>query len=163
MARNIAERFRFVKPSALYLRPMRSLTTYDDPATGSAVEVMTNAVPQGRLAYNDDTDVIRRRVGRAYTGGRRTLEEQRKLGGNPDPRICSVSSLHAFHSTPDADAYAALQERCRSGDLLCGECKATASDKLVEYFNEHLRLREELPESVRGRASTLAGMLNCTD
>ena len=163
MARNIAERFGFVKPSALYLRPMRNLTTYDDPATGSAVEVMTNAVPQGRLAYNDDTDVIRRRVGRAYTGGRRTLEEQRKLGGNPDPRICSVSSLHAFHSTPDADAYAALQERCRSGDLLCGECKATASDKLVEYFNEHLRLREELPESVRGRASTLAGMLNCTD
>ena len=159
MARNVAEGFGFVKPSALYLRMMRNLTTYDDPATGSAVEVMTNAVPQGRIAYDDAVDDIRRRIGRAYTGGRRTLEEQRKLGGNPDPRVCSVSSLHAFHCTPDGDAYAALRERCRSGDLLCGECKASAVDKLLEYFEQRHEARSRLPESVSERARTLAGIV----
>ncbi|MCY3691799.1 MAG: hypothetical protein OXH30_07345 [Chloroflexi bacterium] len=159
MARNVAEGFGFVKPSALYLRMMRNLTTYDDPATGSAVEVMTNAVPQGRIAYDDAVDDIRRRIGRAYTGGRRTLEEQRKLGGNPDPRVCSVSSLHAFHCTPDGDAYAALRERCRSGDLLCGECKASAVDKLLEYFEQRHEARSRLTESVSERARTLAGIV----
>ena len=158
MARNIAEKFGFIKPSALYLRPMRSLTTYDDPATGSAVEVMTNAVPQGRIAYNDTPEDVRRKIGRAYTGGRRTLEEQRELGGNPDPRVCSVSSLHAFHATPESDAYAALQERCRSGALLCGDCKAAAADKLLEYFRGHRRLRQELPDSAALRANSLAGI-----
>ena len=158
MARNIADKFGFVKPSALYLRMMRNLTTYDDPATGSAVEVMTNAVPQGRITYDDNDDDIRRRVSRAYTGGRRTQEEQRQLGGNPDPRVCSVSSLHAFHCAQDAEEYTALQRRCRSGELLCGECKAAAVDKLLEYFREHRRRREELPESASLRANSLAGI-----
>lgn len=158
MARNIADRFGFVKPSALYLRPMRSLTTYDDPATGSAVEVMTNAVPQGRISYEDSSEDIRRKIGRAYTGGRRTLEEQRKLGGNPDPRVCSVSSLHAFHCTPDAGAYVAMQQRCRSGELLCGECKATATDKLLEYLAEHRRAHDGLPQLAIECALALAGL-----
>ena len=157
MARNIADRFGFMKPSALYLRPMRSLTTYDDPATGSAVEVMTNAVPQGRIAYDDTEEEIRRKIGRAYTGGRRTLEEQRKLGGNPDPRVCSVSSLHAFHCTSDSVAYAAIQERCRSGYLLCGECKATAVDKLLEYLRRHGESRDNLSETAQERARILSG------
>ena len=158
MARNISEKFGFIKPSALYLRPMRSLTTYDDPSTGSAVEVMTNAVPQGRIAYTDDMENVRRRVSRAYTGGRRTLAEQQKLGGNPDPRVCSVSSLHAFHATVEPEAYAALQDRCRSGALLCGECKAMATENLVEHLERRRRLRDGLPETTIRRARILAGM-----
>lgn len=156
MARNIAEKFGFIKPSALYLRPMRNLTTYDNPSTGSAVEVMTNAVPQGRIAYNDTAEDVRRRVARAYTGGRRTLEEQRKLGGNPDPRVCSVSSLHAFHTTLEPQAYAALQERCRSGNLLCGECKAAATHDLLEHLERCRETRDALPEAVVRRARGMA-------
>ncbi len=137
MARNVAERFGFVKPSALYLRPVRNLTTYSDPQTGGSVEVMTNRVPPGRIAYDDADDDVRRRIGRAYTGGRGTLEEQREKGGNPDPRVCSVSSLHAFFATPDPEEYAQLQSCCRSGELLCGECKTSAADRLLEYLQGH--------------------------
>ena len=146
MARNVAERFGFLKPSALYLRPLRNLTTYEDPRTGGAVEVMTNRVPPGRITYDDDPADIRRRIGRAYTGGRGTLEEQREKGGNPDPRVCSVSSLHAFYATPDPQEYAELQSRCRTGKLLCGECKVAAADGLLEYLREHRLRREGLSE-----------------
>ena len=158
MARNVAERFGFVKPSALYLRMMRSLATYRDPRTGSAVEVMTNAVPPGRITYDDNPDDLRRRIGRAYTGGRRTLAEQRELGGNPDPRVCAVASLHAFYATSDAEEYAALQAQCRSGSLLCGECKASAADALVEYLARHRQSRAKLPVPAVRRAQTLAGL-----
>ena len=157
MARNVAEGFGFVKPSALYLRMVRSLTTYEDPGTGSAVEVMTNAVPQGRVAYDDGPEEIRRRIGRAYTGGRRTLAEQRAQGGNPDPRVCAVASLHAFYATPDADGYANLQRRCRSGGLLCGDCKAMATDGLLEYLAGHRQARGNLPDDVIRRGQALAG------
>ena len=153
MARNVAERFGFLKPSALYLRPLRNLTTYEDPQTGGAVEVMTNRVPPGRITYGDDPDDIRRRVGRAYTGGRGTLEEQREKGGNPDPRVCSVSSLHAFYATPEPQAYAELQSRCRAGELLCGECKTSAADRLIEYLREHRRSRAWLSKEIVRRAT----------
>ena len=158
MARNVAEKFGFVKPSALYVRMLRSLTTYRDPDTGSAVETMTNRVPPGRIAYDDDADAVRRRIGRAYTGGRRTQAEQRQQGGNPDPRICAVSALHAFYVTPDPDDYAALQQRCRAGNLLCGECKATAAAGMVEYLAEQRQRRDDLPASARHHANRLAGL-----
>ena len=147
MARNVAERFGFLKPSALYLRPVRNLTTYEDPRTGGAVEVMTNRVPSGRITYDDDPADIRRRIGRAYTGGRGTLEEQRQKGGNPDPRVCSVSSLHAFYATPEPQEYAELQSRCRAGELLCGECKSLAADSLLEYLQRHRGRRDALPSA----------------
>ena len=158
MARNIADKFGFTKPSALYLRPMRSLTTYDDPGTGSAVEVMTNAVPQGRIAYSDHPDDVRRRIGRAYTGGRQTLAEQREKGGNPDPRVCSVSSLHAFHATLAPADYTALQKRCRSGELLCGQCKASATDNLLEHLKLRRQAQDALPATTQRRARALAGL-----
>ncbi len=163
MARNIAEKFGFIKPSALYLRPMRGLTTYDDPSTGSAVDVMTNAVPQGRIAYNDTTEDVRRRILRAYTGGRQTLTEQRELGGNPDPRVCSVSSLHAFHATLEPGAYTELQERCRSGKLTCGECKAAATDNILEHLKLRQQARESLPDAAIRRARALAGTIGEED
>ena len=160
MARNVAERFGFLKPSALYLRPLRNLTTYEDPRTGGAVEVMTNRVPPGRVTYNDDPADIRRRIGRAYTGGRGTLEEQREKGGNPDPRVCSVSSLHAFYATPDPQAYAELQSQCRAGELLCGECKSLAADSLLEYLQKHRGRRDALPSNVITRGRDSAGVLD---
>lgn len=157
MARNVAERFGFLKPSALYLRPLRNLTTYEDPRTGDAVEVMTNRVPPGRITYEDDPAEIWRRISRAYTGGRGTLEEQREKGGNPDPRVCSVSSLHAFYATPDPQEYTELQSRCRAGELLCGECKASAADRLLEYFDRHRGGRDGLLEEIEARAGIDAG------
>ena len=157
MARNVAERFGFLKPSALYLRPLRNLTIYEDPRTGGAVEVMTNRVPPGRITYDDDPADIRRRIGRAYTGGRGTLEEQREKGGNPDPRVCSVSSLHAFYAAPEPQVYAELQAQCRAGELLCGECKSLAADRLLEYLDRHRAAHEELSAEVNARAGFLAG------
>ena len=171
MARNVAEGFGFVKPSALYLRMLRSLTTYRDPATGLPVEIMSNAVPQGRIViggdggyirdgYDDgDGDAgIRRRIARAYTGGRATRAEQQRRGGNPDPRICAVSGLHAFFATPEPAEYARLQARCRAGDLLCGECKAAASDGVLEYLRRQRQARDSLPAATLGRANALAGL-----
>ena len=158
MARNVAEEFGFIKPSALYLRMVRSLTSYHDPRTGSAVEVMTNRVPPGSITYRDDTDEVRRRIGRAYTGGRQTLEEQRRLGGNPDPRVCGVASLHAFHATTGASDFAELQRQCRAGELLCGQCKASATDRLIKYLQEHRLAGQDLPPETLQRARDLAGL-----
>ena len=158
MARNVAEEFGFVKPSALYLRMVRSLTTYEDPRTGAAVEIMTNSVPQGRIAHVDGADDVRRRIARAYSGGRQTLAEQRELGGNPDPRVCGVASLHAFHATPDPDDFSELQRRCRAGELVCGECKGSATERLLEYLADHRSQRQDIPPDVVRRAESLAGL-----
>ena len=152
MARNIAEKFGFQKPSALYLRMAKSLATYEEPATAAAVDVMTAAVPQGAIFYEDDADTIRRKIRHAYTGGRKTQEEQRRLGGNPDSRVCSVSSLLAFHGVTDPEEYRQIQTSCRAGTLLCGECKANATERIVEYITEQTERRQSQHSQVVGRA-----------
>ena len=150
LARNLAESCGFYRPAGLYVRAAKSLTTYVDPRTAAAVDVMHGGRPQGALFYRDDPAVIRRKVMTAVTGGRATVVEHRRLGGNPDPRVCSVSSLMALQAVPAPDEYAAIQQACRSGQLLCRDCKARTADRLVEQFAAHRDRRAALaPETTR--------------
>ncbi len=165
LARNLAESCGFYRPAGLYVRAAKSLTTYVDPRTAAAVDVMHGGLPQGALFYRDDPAVIRRKVMTAVTGGRATVAEHRRLGGNPDPRVCSVSSLMALQAVPAPDEYAAIQQACRSGQLLCKDCKARTADRLVEQLAAHRTRRavlgpettQRIDEIVNGNAAPAAG------
>jgi tryptophanyl-tRNA synthetase len=41
-----------------------------------------------------------------------------------------------------------LYDRCRRGEILCGECKKTLADAIVPFIEEHQRKREEAKERV---------------
>jgi len=36
-----------------------------------------------------------------------------------------------------------MAEKCRKGEILCGECKKLLSERLVYFLEEHQRRREE--------------------
>lgn len=136
VARGIATELGFIKPSALYVRMVRSLVRYEAPDTGVVVSTMTGRIPRGAIFYSDDAAEVRKKIRVAVTGGRATRAEQEREGGNPDPRICSVSSLWAFHGAPEADEYEAIKRRCTAGELLCGECKSLAAEAIVGYLDQ---------------------------
>ncbi len=58
---------------------------------------------------------------KAFTGGRDTVEEQRKLGGRPE--VCNVYAYYYFLFEEDDQALVDRELGCKKGEILCGECK----------------------------------------
>jgi len=82
----------------------------------------------------------------AFTGGRTSAEEQRRLGANPD--ICSVFKYYTFLFIEDDSELAEIERECRSGEILCGECKQRLAPMVMEFLEKHQAAREEMRDRV---------------
>jgi len=101
------------------------------------------------LTLNDDPDIAKKKIANALTGGRETIELHRKLGGEPEK--CVVYELGMFHFIED-DAYVKrIYDECRSGERICGECKAEHAEIVAAYLRDHQRRKRSLID----KASTL--------
>ncbi|MDD5012367.1 MAG: tryptophan--tRNA ligase [Candidatus Nanoarchaeia archaeon] len=76
----------------------------------------------------------------AFSGGRDTLEEHRKKGGNPDVDV-SFQYLKFFFE-PDDEKLKRIEEDYRSGKLLTGELKMILILKINEFLKGHQKKRE---------------------
>ena len=83
----------------------------------------------------------------AFTGGRDTVEEQRRLGGRPD--ICRNYDLGKFFFITNEKDLQNLREECMSGQILCGECKLQMYERVIEFKNEHNSKKEKMFDLAR--------------
>ena len=97
---------------------------------------MSSSVPESSFGFYEADKSIKKKVMAALTGGRMTLEEQRRLGGEPDQ--CSVYLLNLFHMLEDDVELSDLRRRCESGELTCGQCKKETLER-VQMFLKELR------------------------
>ncbi|MFA5246917.1 MAG: tryptophan--tRNA ligase [Candidatus Micrarchaeia archaeon] len=132
VTRDVAEKIGFPKPAAIH-------STFFPSLAGSGK--MSASDPMSAIYTTDDEATIRKKVGRAFTGGRATVAEQRKLGGNPD--ICSVCQYLKFFFEPDDKKLAERLRAYKAGEILDGENKAYLADKIVDFLKEHQRRREQ--------------------
>ncbi|MEZ0345030.1 MAG: tryptophan--tRNA ligase [Infirmifilum sp.] len=98
---------------------------------------MSASDPDTAILLNDSPELVKRKIMNAYTGGKATVEEQRQLGGNPE--VCTVFHWYTLLFEEDDKK---LEERywaCKTGKLLCGECKA----ELVKRINNFLALHNK--------------------
>ena len=98
---------------------------------------MSASEPETAIMLSDTPQEVRRKIMNAFTGGRATAEEQRRLGGVPE--ICPV--FH-WYSVLFEDDDKRLEERywaCKKGELLCGECKAELARRVVAFLEDHKR------------------------
>jgi len=133
VTRDVAERLGYPKPAGLYSKLM--------PGLFGLKSKMSTSQPETAVFATDTEQAIRKKIANAFTGGRATVEEQRKLGANP--YICSVYAYYQFLFAPE-DAYLAEVERtCKSGERLCGDCKAELADHVVTFLRGHQERREK--------------------
>jgi tryptophanyl-tRNA synthetase len=133
LASRYDDRFRFVPPSAIYHRLELALT---------GGYKMSKRAPESGFTLDDSATEASRRVKTAFTGGRDTVEEQRRLGGRPE--ICPVYDLYRFHFARD-DAHVDLVHlECTKGIRLCGECKQEAMGLVRSFLEEHHKKRDSL-------------------
>ncbi|MDG6242949.1 MAG: tryptophan--tRNA ligase [Methanolobus sp.] len=122
--------YAFVPPSSTYHRFM----------SGLQGGKMSSSVPDSYISLTEDPKGAAKKVKRAKTGGRMTLEEQKKLGGEPEK--CSVYEMFLFHLVEDDGELAQIYTECRQGSRVCGNCKALAAQRTEKFLKEHQELRE---------------------
>lgn len=97
--------------------------------------------------YTTDSDRdVKKKIMNAFTGGRATVEEQRRLGANPD--ICPIFHHYEFLFEQSDEKLERIRQDCRSGALLCGECKQMLLSKVMPFMEMHRERRERAREIV---------------
>ncbi|MFW6041339.1 MAG: tryptophan--tRNA ligase [Thermoplasmatota archaeon] len=136
LTRDIAETLGYYKPALLHNKLAPSLD-----GTGK----MSASKPSTTIFTTDNEEEVKNKVNEAITGGRISAKEQRKKGGNPE--ICAVQNYRYYVFQEDDDIVNDIAKRCKSGDILCGECKQI----LIKTINEFLRKHQEKREGAKNK------------
>ncbi|MCZ7393181.1 MAG: tryptophan--tRNA ligase [Candidatus Methanoperedens sp.] len=119
---------------------MSPASTYHKFMTGLQGGKMSSSVPESYIALTDLPEDGEKKVLRAKTGGRVTLEEQKKLGGEPD--VCTVHELLLYHLIEDDNELLEVYKDCVGGTRVCGKCKKYVAELMREFLKEHQEKRK---------------------
>ena len=75
-----------------------------------------------------------------------TLEEQRRLGGEPEK--CTLYLLNMFHMITDDAKLAELYRKSRSGEITCGQCKKETADRVVAFLADFKEKMDVAAETI---------------
>jgi len=93
------------------------------------------------IALTDSSEDAAKKIKKyAFSGGRDTIDEHRKHGGNPDIDV-SYQWLRVFEE--DDVLLKKIYDDYKSGSLLSGELKNLLISKLTPFLTEHQKKREE--------------------
>ena len=126
--------FGFIPPASIYHRFMTGLT-------GGK---MSSSRPESHISLTEEPKEAARKIMKAITGGRQSLAEQKKLGGEPDK--CSIYEFLVFHLSDDDKELLELDAECRSGRRMCGTCKKDVAERIRMFLAEHQKAREAARE-----------------
>ncbi|MEW6328759.1 MAG: tryptophan--tRNA ligase [Candidatus Micrarchaeota archaeon] len=137
LARDIAQKFiseyKFIIPGATYHKFFRSLNGEFKMSKRDQMNILT---------LGDDPKLAEKKVMNALTGGRATVEEQKRLGAEWNK--CVIAELCAFHFEEDDRELNERMQGCLCGTLMCGECKRQIAAKVVAYLKQHQEKRKRM-------------------
>jgi len=116
-------------------------STYHRFAVGMTGGKMSSSMPETTIFLNEDLKKMEKKFKRSFSGGQSTIEEHRRLGGNPDIDV-AFQYLRFFFEEDDA----ALEEIRRgyvAGDILSGELKMMTIEKAAAWLTELGEMREQ--------------------
>lgn len=126
--------FDFEKPAALHARFIPSL--YGDAK-------MSSSNSSSNVIYlSDSPEEVKKKINKyAFSGGRDTIEEHRKYGGNPDADV-SFQYLKIFFELDDKKLQK-IHDDYKSGKMLTGELKNILIEKINAFLKEHQEKRKK--------------------
>jgi tryptophanyl-tRNA synthetase len=131
ITRDVAERMGYYKPAQIHSKFI--------PGLGMSGK-MSSSKPETALFTTDDPEVIDKKVSAAFTGGQPTVTLQRQLGGNALGCPVFWYLRYLFETEQQSDERLL---KCKSGNLLCGECKSDLSKGSKTFIMEFKRRREK--------------------
>jgi tryptophanyl-tRNA synthetase len=132
IVRRTKKEFNFFLPSATYHKFVPALD-------GS--HKMAKSNPRSFISIPENPHEAGKKMKSALTGGRATIEEQKKLGGMPEK--CMVFEMYKQHLIPDEKKLQKIFVECKKGKLLCGKDKENAFKLMIEFQESfHKKLKK---------------------
>lgn len=132
--RDIAESLGYQKAAAIHSKFLPPLTGIQDK--------MSSSKPETAIYLNDDEKTVRNKIYRhAFSGGKASIEEHRKLGGDPDIDV-PFQWLYMFFE-PSDKRIEEIRGEYRSGRMLTGDLKDILVEKVTTFLREHRERREK--------------------
>ncbi|MDE1855944.1 MAG: tryptophan--tRNA ligase [Candidatus Micrarchaeota archaeon] len=125
--RDIAHRlpYKFFSPSFIYFTHLPGL---------QQDKKMSKSEPDTAIFLGDSAKDIKRKINKAYSGGKDSVEEQRKYGANVE--IDRAFAILNYHH-PDTEFVNDVREKYSSGKMLSGELKQICTEFLTEMLAKH--------------------------
>ena len=137
--RDIAESLGYQKAAAIHSKFLPPLTGIQDK--------MSSSKPETAIYLNDDEKTVRNKIYRhAFSGGKASIEEHRKLGGDPDIDV-PFQWLYMFFE-PSDKRIEEIRGEYRSGRMLTGDLKDILVEKVTTFLREHRERREKAKTQV---------------
>ncbi|XP_006260768.3 tryptophan--tRNA ligase, cytoplasmic [Alligator mississippiensis] len=134
MTRDVAPRLGYPKPALLH--------SVFFPALQGAQTKMSASDPNSSIFLADTPKQIKTKINKhAFSGGKDTIEEHRKYGGNCD---VDVSYMYLTFFLEDDDKLEQLKQAYTSGALLTGELKKALIETLQPLIAAHQERRKQV-------------------
>ncbi|OPJ81474.1 tryptophan--tRNA ligase, cytoplasmic [Patagioenas fasciata monilis] len=138
MTRDVAPRIGLPKPALMH--------SVFFPALQGAQTKMSASDPNSSIFLTDTPKQIKTKINKhAFSGGRDTIEEHRKYGGNCD---VDVSFMYLTFFLEDDDRLEQLKQAYTSGELLTGELKKVLIETLQPLIAAHQERRKQVTDEV---------------
>jgi tryptophanyl-tRNA synthetase len=108
---------------------------------------MSSSDPKSHIALSEKPESAKKKIMSAKTGGRMSVEEQKKLGGEPDK--CMIYELYLYHLIEDDIELSRIYNECKSGKLLCGEDKRHCAELIGRFLEKHQEKMEKCQENAK--------------
>ncbi|RMF55976.1 tryptophan--tRNA ligase [Candidatus Woesearchaeota archaeon] len=144
LTRDIVNRMKsrnFVLPSSIFHK-------YTPSLDGSIK--MSKSKPESCIELPEDEKSVCKKIKRALTGGRDTLEEHRRLGAIIEKDM--VFELLKQHLIEDDSELQRIHDEYKAGRMTSGEIKEIACQKMVEFmqnFNKKVREAKKLVPNLK--------------
>ena len=133
--RDIAEKIGYKKTAAIHSKFLPPLTGIDGKMSASDADTA--------IWLEDDEKAVKKKINRyAFSGGKTTIEEHRRLGGDPNVDV-SFQWLKILFENDDNELKK-IETEYLSGKLLSGELKQILIEKINLFLTEHRKRREKI-------------------
>ncbi len=137
-ARDVAPKLGFYKPAQIHGKLLPSIL--------GPGEKMSSSDPQTAIFTTDSPNDVKTKITKyAFSGGRETVEEHRKKGGNPD---IDVSYQYLTYFLEDDKKLKKIHDDYKSGKMLTGELKQITIEVINEFLKEHQKRREKAKQQI---------------
>ena len=138
ISRDVVEKLGYKKPSIIHSKFLSSLTG----VAGKSSSTMENKT----ILMTDDAKTVKKKINKyAFSGGKDTVEEHRKFGGNVEVDV-ACQWLKYFED--DDEKLADIYYRYSKGELLSGEVKAILIEKINRVLKEHQARRKNAEKQI---------------
>ncbi|RAL01812.1 tryptophan--tRNA ligase WRS1 [Aspergillus ibericus CBS 121593] len=140
LLRDNAHRMRYPSPKPALIHS-KFLT-----ALQGAGGKMSSSDPNSAIFMSDTAKQIKTKINKyAFSGGQVSIEDHRRLGGNPD---VDVSYIYLTYFEEDDARLEEIYKSYKSGELLTGELKKMTIEILQQYVAQFQEKRKEVTDEL---------------